>query len=124
MAMVQVGIVPKDIKPHRNRDNKGADGADYAHDSPGACKQHRDKPQHRRDAVEHRDSLLLAEPQGKQPVVEVPLVRVEGALPVKHTAEKGKGRIRKRHGKRQQRNEEGYQGVELNSPIIDTVDKT
>ena len=45
--------------------------------------------------------------------MEMPLVGMERALPVDYPAEEGEGRIRQRHCERQQRNEEGYHGVQL-----------
>ena len=51
------------------------------------------------EGVEHQDRLLLAQPQGQEPVVEVALVRLEGALPVDNAADDGKGGIRQGDGK-------------------------
>ena len=64
-------------------------------------------------AVQHGDSLLLTQPDRKEPMMEMPLVGMERALPVDYPAEEGESRVRQRHCERQQRHEEGYYGMEF-----------
>ena len=111
--MMQVRVAPENIEPDRERDNERADGAAGAHQNSGAGKQHGNKAEHRRDAVQHGDSLLLTQPDRKEPMMEMPLVGMERALPVDYPAEEGEGRVRQRHCERQQRHEEGYYGMEF-----------
>ena len=106
VVLTQIGIVLEHLEPDTERDNERRDETYYLYRHAVPGHEHGQQSQHRRDTVQHRNDLLLVEPHCKQPVVEVPLVSLERALPMQYPAEESKDRIGQRQRQRKQRHKE------------------
>lgn len=113
VLLFEVRIVPEDEQPDRQRHDERRDDAEYAHHGVSARKQNAHKPHDRRYPVEYRDGLLLRKSESQQPVVKMPFIRVERALPSQRAPDNGKKRIRQRYGHCEHRHDKGDDRVQL-----------
>lgn len=123
-AMMQVRVAPEDVEPDYERDDERADGAHCAHEGTGACEQHRDKAKHGGHAVQHRDSLLLIEAEREEPVMEMPLVGMERALPWIIRRKKAKVVSARGTASASSGTRKVIMAWNLNMPRMETVDST
>ena len=92
-------IPAKDKDPQRQCNGKGKDCQDHAKDAPVGGKNDGSESDDCRDGVQDRNCLFLAETHIQKTVVEMPAVRMEGALSFHQPADKSKCRVRQRNGK-------------------------
>ena len=100
---MDIGVMPYNLEPYQKRNQKCQNKAAYSHIGVAACHQHCKYAQHRRYTIQHRHCLLLTQPQGQEPVMQVLFVGMKGTLLVDNTSYKSKGRVKYGNAQSQQR---------------------